>query len=420
MSRCTALSFLKRTLAIVSVCLWSSSFHVCASGHAAHSSHLQPETAAQTHKSLDGAKRDHTLSQQCSTQRLFPRFAEELRSLRHVIDTLCSQSDFYNGGNIVGQRMHILRHVATQDSTKSAFRDAFNTISRSTRVKIVIGSYQRPANLMTALQSVATFTTGCEIAVSYHAGDARVKAAYDVVLKQFSVQSLWRSDFGGYMPSMLHAVGGNLTNVIVASDDTMFVRPFDCTVHGTLQRLLSADDYEPDRVTTQLRMSYETNREPITQHLMAPGLPHVFSVDCRLPTPSVCYDRHIDGPMFPASLIQHEWPLINPTPQHPGELEGNWMALRDEIAKNGSDTALVPADQFLINVGMDYGTVRDDRMHLEAPHDRLQSSKVRKNNIRLVLQGCFPVVTRQLAALLNVSGTHTGMSRLEWNCNGRM
>jgi hypothetical protein len=138
--------------------------------------------------------------------------------------------------------------------------------------------------------------------------------------------------------------------------------------------LLGDGERQEYRVSSQLRVSYpypgnEKMSNILGQFLLADE-PDLFLADCcehinNFQDPeirTVCYNRHIDGPLYSIHQIRKEWTLLSRQPEH-RELEECYY--KNERL-NKADFFRFVADQVLVNSGMSFGTVRDDRKHLGA------------------------------------------------------
>jgi hypothetical protein len=369
----------------------------------------------------------------CHFDALFPAFLHQAApALKAAVEEACMRHQLHTQhANPIVRRMRLVSLLATDERHKRAFNDFFRDVTASTKVDILVSSFNRPAQLYKALESMRTFFTNCDITVSYEADDEATRLAYEHVLARFPVAAMWRPDYGGYMQSMRHAMAQtNATNFIVASDDTFAVRPLDCKRHGALLRLVAGNEERVNRATMLLRIDYSINTSPIIQSIMAPMLPYVFAVDCSKSalgmdamlngTVPVCSDRHIDGAMYTAGMVRREWRnfTVGRDPVNPGDSEALWIDERMRtIGDDETDISLFPADQIYVNTGMDIGTVREERKFLESAEFGHAKAVSRQQDNARVLSGCRPLVQAVLPPFLKTSWIQHNDIAVQWTCH---
>lgn len=318
-------------------------------------------------------------------------------------------------------RLHVLKNLVQHK--RSTFVSYFEKLAATAVVDIVIGTYDRPLALRNTLESIELMVSGANVSVSYDAQDEEKRRAYEQVLSEFDHVKLWnRSEHGGYFNTLLQISAQPLTHVLVAADDTTFVRPVNLRHVAAMMMLLGDGEPQDYRVTCQLRMSYrhaiDTHFESVILEKLAfagDAALYVFLADCsddRIRTSYLCYDRHIDGPMYSIHQIRKEWPRL-PGPSHPGELEGQWMGLQ---RPNRADFALFLADQIAINTGMDMGTVRNDRKSLDGEEYQQEQAQLRDEEAQAILKGCRQSPMDFVQELLRANSTHVGSLTMEWKC----
>ncbi|KAI8903157.1 nucleotide-sugar transporter-domain-containing protein [Gorgonomyces haynaldii] len=287
----------------------------------------------------------------------------------------------------------VTKRLGAIQIAKSLDRDIwnrfYNRVLESTTVGIVMASFDRPGALRNALKLLFSVTQGAQVTVLYESSSEDLHLAYEKVISEFPVEGIDRKLNGGYFKGMQDFVEKPLTNILIASDDTFFVRPCNLKEYGAILRMVGSGQEQQYRVSFQLRLPYPDDHKPFFYHFMTPQMPHFFATDCstvRHPPHEVCYDRHIDGPMYLRSQIVKEWPSIfTRPPNHPGEFEAMWMDGRPP----GIDISLYPADQILLNGAQGRGTVRDDRKFLESPEYIEKQESVRHEHAKAILEGCY-------------------------------
>lgn len=313
-------------------------------------------------------------------------------------------------------RLAVIKRLTHSVELRPLWERFLHDVMASTKVNIVLATYDRPAMLSNALATIHNFTSHCTVSVLYDASNGEVMSAYETVLKKYPVESWRREEHGGYFPTLLKILkNDHTTNVIVASDDTFFVQPFNCAVHGALQRILSAGFQQLHRVSMQLRISYAVNTDPVIGSLAAPDTPYLFLVNCtsaRGPKAEpACYDSHIDGPMYLIENIRKDWSSLQQPNQH-GEMEGQWISRHRE---NGTDVSVFLAHQAVLNVGMAVGTVRDDRKFLESETFIRSQKEMRQLHARAILAGCEQNPMSRIADYFSPA-THVAGIPLSWTC----
>ena len=393
---------------------------------------LARQAAAPPQYDHDSRAAKEPVADACHFDALFPAFIHQAApALKVAVEEACMRHPLHTQhANPIVRRMRLVSLLATDERHKRAFNDFFRDVTASTKVDILVGSFNRPAQLYKALESMRTFFTNCDITVSYDADDEATRLAYERVLARFPVVAMWRPDYGGYMPSMRHAVAQtNATNFIVNSDDTFAVRPLDCKRHGALLRLVAGNEERLNRATMQLRIDYSINTSPIISSVMAPTLPYVFAVNCsksevgidaRTGAVPVCYDRHIDGGMYTAGMVRREWRnfSVGRDPANPGDLEALWIEERVlSIGDDETDITLFPADQIFVNTGMDIGTVREERKHIESAEFAHAKAVSRQQENARVLSGCRPLVQAVMPPFLKTSNRYYNDTAVQWACH---
>ncbi len=287
----------------------------------------------------------------------------------------------FSSMNPVLQRLQILSLI--RQKFANVWRTFWKRELASTTVLVVIATKDRPALLHLVLEHLFACTSSTKVIVLYEASEQTHANAYQRVFIDFPLVTAWdRTQNGGYFSSLLKVAQQQVTNVVVCSDDTVFIRNVDLKVHGLTQRLLAGTGF---RVTTQFRISYPlpSNSPPILAHVVIENLPDLYLTDCtRDNTPHLCYDRHIDGPLYLRSHLLAEWPSL-PNPDHPGEFEGRWIGAK--LSYDVLDFTLFPAEQVLFNAGGSQSTVRAENF-VASSQEKNAADRVRSS--AKVLDGC--------------------------------
>ena len=285
-----------------------------------------------------------------------------------------------------------------------------------TSVKFLIASFDRPQELRRVLVALDAFVLGhYSVNVFFLASEDIFSQAYELLRRQFPSHKFQKRTEDNYFSLLRESVtSSNDTNFVIMSDDTVFIRPIDIRKLATLQNILSVDPNV--KYSVQLRSSSRDKRPDIlASFLPAWGLPYVQVVNCsrilrRHDTSSpdfasCCYDRHIDGAMFTRQNIEAEFDTLEQSarPTHPGSLEGNWMAITD--TSSWEELAIFPPDRVVMNIGLDFGTVRDDRKFIESEGDIHHSAAARLLGAKNLLRGCY-LDPPPLGYYLQIDQTH--------------
>lgn len=285
-----------------------------------------------------------------------------------------------------------------------------------TSVKFLIASYDRPQELRRVLVALDAFVLGeYSVDVFFLASEDVFSQAYKLLSRQFPLHMFQKRTEDDFFSLLRESVtSSNDTNFIIMSDDTVFIRPIDVRKLATLQNMLSVDPNV--KYSVQLRSSSRDKRpEILASFLPAWGLPYVQVVNCSrilrhhdLSSPgfaSCCYDRQIDGAMFTRQNIETEFDTLEQSarPTHPGSLEANWMAVTETAS--WEDLTIFPSDRVVMNVGLGYGTVRDDRKYIESQEDIRHSAAARLLGAKNLLRGCY-LDPPPLGYYLEVDQTH--------------
>lgn len=325
------------------------------------------------------------------------------------------QSKNIHPNNPLLQRIEAIKNILQKESDeRKNWNRFFESVAGNTQVDVFLGSYDRPNTLQNALKMFNYFVSGAQVHVFYDATSEVILEAYRKVVSNFpDVIPHRRSEFGGYFPAIMEVLKTTKSHcVMIASDDTTIMRPFDIRHHAAVLRMLHSGPKLPHRVSYQFRISYPAENFPNpVSFFSSPKAPYSLVEDCRARIVHLCYNRHIDGPMYLTDMLRKEWPLLN-NPAHPGELEGQWMGYNSPELL--TDIALYPADQLVVNSGMKYSTVRDDRKSSDS--NPAQSSELRLKHAIAVNNGCYQEPEKYIYRFLISKNTHVDNLPMPWIC----
>lgn len=321
-------------------------------------------------------------------------------------------------------RMNIIQHIGKQQPL--LWQSYIHKVMDATRVKIVVASYDRPAALYNTLSIIDSLVSGASVFVSYDAPTPDGMKAYASVLSEFpTVQSRIRSEQEDYFEALKAVSEQDASHILIAADDTTFIRPINLARVAAFMMLLGDGERQRYRVSTQLRISYpypyDQGVRNVVGKLLLPDELYLFMTDCSDISPdlSVCYDRQMDGGFYSVHQLKEEWPFLVRHPSHPAELEELWMWYRANHRTNKADFSLFLADQVVINSGMGWGTVRDERKVLETESFIAEQQRLRADEAHLLLNGCRQKPLDYMQTYLSysaiVSILMSGPS-MEWHC----
>jgi hypothetical protein len=322
-------------------------------------------------------------------------------------------------------RLNVIQHLGQERPT--LWKSYIQKVMDATRVKIVVATYDRPSALYNALTVMDLLVSGASVTVLYDASTPDGLKAYAAVLSEFPhVQAGIRSEQGGYFAALQKVASEDISHILVAADDTTFIRPVNLARVAALMMLLGDGKRQEYTVSTQLRVAYPySSREKpsnIIGKLLLADDTYIFMANCSkgLGVPEYlveCYDRHIDGPLYSIHQIRKEWALLPGEPVHPGDLEGLWMSYKNGAQPNTVDYSLYAADQVLLNNGMSLGTVRDDRKYLEDPNFIADQERLRSDEVQALLNGCRQRPYDHMEVYLMQRGAqHVSTPVMEWHC----
>jgi len=305
-----------------------------------------------------------------------------------------------------------------------------------TIVHLIIGTHDRPQEVREALAAVHQFVTdlgeNVKVTVLFSTSHKTFLAAYRCVEQEFKDVSFVMKDETSYFRNLMGVIKkSDATNIVILSDDSIFFRTTEIRKYATLQNLLQncADDQRA-RFSVQFRIASKDHRPQLLAELLPTwGGPHVHVTDCSrelhrsIPERQdtfypVCYDRHIDGPMFSKSIILQEFMQISArygNPKNPGVLEAIWIEW--SFALSGFDYAVFPVDRVVTNVGMSLSTVRDDPaifFKLNQTNMAAEESE-RVANAKKIVDGCGKIATVPGELLVIDTMQNSGAQRV-WVC----
>lgn len=323
-------------------------------------------------------------------------------------------------------RLQVIQHLGQKRPV--LWKSYLQKVIDATRVKIVVATYDRPSALYNTLRVMDSLVSGASVSVLYDASTSDGLKAYASVLSEFPAVQAWnRREQGGYFAALQAVAQQDISHLLIAADDTTFIRPVNLAHIAALMMLLGDGERQEYRVSSQLRVSYpypdNQNMGNIVGQLLLADEPYLFLADCcehisNFQDPefrSVCYDRHIDGPLYSIHQVRKEWALLVRQPEHPGKLEELWMYYKNE-RPNKADFSLFAADQVLVNSGMSFGTVRDDRKHLEAESFVAEQERLRTNEFQALLNGCRQEPLNHMQTFLMSRSCHVAEPSMEWHC----
>lgn len=317
------------------------------------------------------------------------------------------------------------------NDVRCRFEEAWRASQQKTTVEFLIGSFDRPQELRNVLVSMEKFLIGNYRTTALFLGsdDIFLQAYHALSLEKHQHKFLQRNgdDFFFVLKEAIST--SPASNFVILTDDVVFIRPCNIQRMGIMQNLL--ETAKRTKISVQLRTSSRDKTPPILAEIPPFNglMPHVHVVNCSRPLDHnephnedsinykpCCYDRHIDGAMFTRVTLEDELKSLGKSgqvPRHPGELEAFWMLYaRDALWE---DLTIYPVDRVVMNIGIAFGTVRDDRKYLESTDDVPLKEKSRQDAAAAFLQGCF-IDDPAPGAYLNIDERHATVPPLNFTC----
>lgn len=340
-----------------------------------------------------------------------------IQPINHAVSCQQLTSRAFRSDMSTVEKLHALSELSAIRRNKDDVQECiWLSTYEETSVEFLIGTFDRPQELRRVLLALDTFVVEQYlVTVLFLASEDFQGKAYQSLIREFPSHKFVNRTTDNYFSLLRESIAlSEATNFVIMSDDTVFIRPSHVRRLATLQNMLSVDT--DVKYSVQLRSSSRDSRPEILAELLPTwGLPYVQVVNCsrvfrRFDTTnpdfgSCCYDRQIDGAMFTRKTIASEFDALEQfsPPTHPGELEGKWMQMTEHAT--WVDLTIFPSDRVVMNVGLGYGTVRDDRKHLEQKDQIESSAKNRREGAHALLRGCH-LEQPPLGSYLQIDATH--------------
>mmetsp|Transcript_36435 Transcript_36435/g.91704 ORF Transcript_36435/g.91704 Transcript_36435/m.91704 type:complete len:796 (-) Transcript_36435:526-2913(-) len=398
--------------------------------------------ASKPNQSMEHRARSRCPHEQLSSERgclaeTWINVTSEIRGLPEFLEAVChacAESLSSEGVHNNPQFLRIRALGLLSRSHPYVLGQALSSIAATTKVTVIFFSYNRPEMIRTALQTFRMNVAGTTLAVTFDASLAVAHRAYALVAREFPEVAWYnRSLYGGFWKSVLAIKDREMAHTYtIAGDDMWAICPGDFRSFGAILRMLSDGPTQSTSVALQFRVSHPAWFLPPTTPRERPyffggvaGFPFMGAHECTESMPtrkkmthlsSLCYDRHIDAPMYLAEQLNKEWPLLQQPRAYPVVIEGKWLdhfhpnmrfPQRRKFKLWHVDIGLYPIDQLVVNVG-GWGKSAV-----------LQSSNSIANNSEMLLSGCIQDVYSALPGLANKRKTHldnTELLNMTWEC----